>query len=210
EIAPNPPAEGEAPGDATFTVNVRRGGRVEETFGDLTRKRGKQNVATIVNAQSQLIRIEEVTSSLPDQVGQGSIALAGGGVPEVTSVNADDYVGDSADRTGFGGLQAIDNITMVCVPDLMAAYQAGMIDLEGVQAVQLGMIAHCELMGDRMAILDAPPGLNAQQVLEWRVGKAGYDSRFAALYWPWGKGFDPSTRQNGFLPPRRHQARVLG
>ena len=34
------------------------------------------------------------------------------------------------------------------------------------------MIAHCELMGDRVAILDPPPGLNAQQIKEWRVDKA--------------------------------------
>ena len=50
---------------------------------------------------------------------------------------------------------------MLCVPDLMAAYQAGAIDADGVQAVQPAMIAHCELMGDRMAILDPPPDLNA-------------------------------------------------
>ena len=31
--------------------------------------------------------------------------------------------------------------------DLMAVYQQGIIDLEGVQAVQLAMIAHAELMG---------------------------------------------------------------
>ena len=36
-----------------------------------------------------------------------------------------------------------------------------------------------------MAILDPPSGLNAQQIKEWRVDKAGYDSKFAALYWPW-------------------------
>ena len=69
-----------------------------------------------------------------------------------------------------------------------------MIDLEGVQAVQLAMIAHCELMGDRVAILDAPPGLNAQQIKEWRVDKAGYDSKYATLYWPWVKVFDPLDR----------------
>ena len=80
---------------------------------------------------------------------------------------------------------------MLAVPDLMAVYQQGIIDLEGVQAVQLAMIAHCELMGDRVAILDAPPGLNAQQVKEWRVDKAGYDSKYATLYWPWIKVFDP-------------------
>ena len=57
------------------------------------------------------------------------------------------------------------------------------------------MIAHCELMGDRVAILDAPPGLNAQQVKEWRVDKAGYDSKYATLYWPWVKVFDPATGQ---------------
>ena len=82
---------------------------------------------------------------------------------------------------------------MLCVPDLMSAYQQGAIDLESVQAVQLAMIAHCELMGDRMAILDPPPGLNAQQVKEWRVDKAGYDSAFAALYYPWIKTANPAT-----------------
>jgi phage tail sheath protein FI len=56
------------------------------------------------------------------------------------------------------------------------------------------MIAHCELMGDRVAILDPPPGLNAQQIKEWRVDKARYDSKYATLYWPWIKVFDPATR----------------
>ena len=62
-----------------------------------------------------------------------------------------------------------------------------------MQAVQTAMIAHCELMGDRIAILDAPPGLNAQQIKEWRVDKARYDSKYAALYCPWIKVIDPAT-----------------
>src|SRR5438876_9034116 len=84
---------------------------------------------------------------------------------------------------------------MLSVPYLMAAYQRGMIDADQVKAVQLAMIAHCELMGDRVAILDAPPGLNAQQIREWRVDKAGYDSKYATLYWPWVKVFDPLAGQ---------------
>ncbi len=123
-------------------------------------------------------------------------------------ISAEDYVGDAADRTGFAGLEAIEEITMLSVPDLMAAYQRRLIDLEGVQAVQLAMIAHCELMGDRLAILDPPPGLNAQQIKEWRVDKAGYDSKQAALYWPWIKVFDPATGQNQFVPPSGHMAGV--
>jgi phage tail sheath protein FI len=110
--------------------------------------------------------------------------------------------------TGFSGLEAIDPITMVCVPDLMAAYQGGAIDLDGVQAVQLAMIAHCELMGDRVAILDPPPGLNAQQIREWRLEKAGYDSKYAALYWPWIKVFDPGSGENVSIPPSGHLAGI--
>jgi phage tail sheath protein FI len=140
----------------------------------------------------------------------GSVRLAGGGVAAPTQINAEDYVGDPADRTGFGGLEAIDPITMVAVPDLLAAYRGGMLDLEGVQAVQLAMIAHCELMGDRVAILDPPPSLNAQQIREWRVDKAGYDSKFAALYWPWIKVFDPATGQNVFVPPSGYMAGIWG
>ena len=93
-----------------------------------------------------------------------------------------DYVGDASDRTGFAGLETIPDVTMVAVPDAMSAYQKGVIDLDGLKAIQLGMIAHCELMGNRVAILDAPPNLNAQQVKDWRVDQAGYDSKFAALY----------------------------
>src|SRR5207245_4577941 len=118
------------------------------------------------------------------------------------------YGGHSAVRTGFSGLEAIDNVTMRSVPDLMAAYQRGMIDADQVKAVQLAMIAHCELMGDRVAILDAPPGLNAQQVREWRVDKAGYDSKYATLYWPWVKVFDPLAGQANFVPPSGHMAGI--
>ena len=99
---------------------------------------------------------------------------------------------------------------MLCVPDLMAVYEQGIIDLEGVQAVQLAMIAHCELMGDRVAILDAPPGLNAQQVKEWRVDKAGYDSKYATLYWPWVKVFDPLSGQATVRAAVRPHGRHLG
>src|SRR6266446_4365268 len=123
-------------------------------------------------------------------------------------VTPDEYVGNSADRTGFAGLEAVDTVTMLSVPDLMAAYQRGMIDSEQVKAVQLAMIAHCELMGDRVAILDAPPGLNAQQIREWRVDKAGYDSKYATLYWPWVKVFDPLAGQANFVPPGGHMAGI--
>jgi len=200
----------DAPEDQ-FKLTVRGGGKTEE-FEGLTIKRGRQNAVTLVNAQSKLIKLEEAAPSGGLQrPNPGTVALSGGGAPDHGStarLSPQDYVGDPADRTGFGGLEAIDTVTMVAVPDLMAAFQKGMIDSEGVQAVQGGLIAHCELMGDRVAILDPPPSLNAQQVREWRREKTGYDSKQATLYWPWVKVFDPATGQNVFVPPSGHMAGV--
>ena len=197
------------PGDDMFKLVVNVGGKTEEVYDNVTTKRGKQNVVTAVKSGSRLIRLEEIPNATAmEPVAQARAKLQGGSVPATIRVTPDDYVGNSADRTGFAGLEAIDQVTMLAVPDLMAAYQAGVVDLEGVQAVQLAMLAHCELMGDRVAILDPPPGLNAQQVREWRVDKARYDSKYASLYWPWIKVFDPLKGQGVFVPPSGHMAGI--
>jgi phage tail sheath protein FI len=207
-----PAADGGAPAvnpaDESFGIQVKRAGKVEERFEGLTTKKGKLNAVTVVNAQSKLIRLEEAqTNGTVDRPAPGSTPLTTP-APAPDQLSPDTYVGDSSDRTGFGGLEAIDPITMVCVPDLMAAYQNGAIDAEGLKAVQLAMIAHCELMGDRVAIIDPPFGLSAQQIREWRIEGAGYDSKYAALYWPWVKVFDPSTGNNIFVPPSGHMAGI--
>jgi phage tail sheath protein FI len=197
------------PGEETFKVVVSRGSRVEEVFDNVTTKRGKQNVATVVKQQSRLIQLEEVSGSAAiEPVAQARTTLTGGGASVPMRLTAEDYVGNASDRTGFAGLEAVDAVTMLAVPDLMAAYKQGNIDSETVQAVQLAMIAHCELMADRVAILDPPPGLNAQQVREWRVDMARYDSRYAALYWPWIKVFDPLAGHGAFVPPSGHMAGI--
>ena len=184
----------------------------EEKYEKVTTKKGKQNVVTLVNEQSKLIQLEEIgkAGALERKPAAGKMSLSGGEAAAVTSLNPDDYIGNSADRTGIGGLEAIDPVTMLCVPDLMSAYQKGLLDFEGVKAVQLAMLTHCELMGDRVAILDPPPGLNAQQIREWRVEKAGYDSKYATLYWPWIKVFDPATGKNEFVPPSGAMAGIWG
>ncbi|HEV2755269.1 MAG TPA: phage tail sheath subtilisin-like domain-containing protein [Actinomycetota bacterium] len=207
EIAP--PTD-EAP--ESFNVVVKKGPDVAETFENVTTKKGKTNVVMAVQEKSKLITVEEVATgaalAVPTNV---SVPLTGGSAPAVPEVIAPgDYVGDSADRTGFAGLEAVDEVTMLCVPDLMSAHQKGLIDAEGVKAVQLATIAHCELMGDRVAIIDPPPGLNAQQIKEWRVDYAGYDSKYATLYWPWIKVADPATGTNVFTPPSGYIAGVWG
>ena len=198
----------EVPEDA-FKFVVRRGGEEAEVYDAVTSKRGKDYLGTAVK-QSKLITIDEIARGTIPRPDNQTVALAEPPPEpvEMTGLGADDYVGDAADRTGFSGLEAVDEVTMVAVPDLMAAYEQGALDLETVQAVQLAVIAHCELMGDRVAILDPPPGLSPQQVKEWRVDKAGYDSKYATLYYPWVKVFDPASGTNVFVPPSGHVAGI--
>jgi uncharacterized protein len=204
-------AGGDNPGPEAFKLLVKRNGQVVEEYDNAQLGKGKQSVVTMVNAGSKLVNLEETSSGAVERLPNSETALAGppsaAAVPS-TRLSADDYVGDVGDRTGFAGLEAVDEITMLCVPDLMSAYQQGAIDLDTVQAVQTAMIAHCELMGDRVAILDAPPGFNAQQIKEWRVDKARYDSMYATLYWPWIQTTNPATGQLSPMPPSGHMAGI--
>ena len=97
---------------------------------------------------------------------------------------------------------------MVAVPDLMSAYQHGTLDREAVLAVQNGLISHCELMGDRVAIIDPLPDLKPQQVRDWRSDEARFDSKYAALYYPWVKVWDPATSATVLVPPSGHMAGI--
>lgn len=207
-IAPPPADDGSVPADR-FGLNVSQGGTVVETFANVSNRRGKDFVATVVNEQSKLITIDDPGGSLTAPA-LGTVTLQTPALPPPAPVqiSADDYVGDMAERTGVGGLDAVDEITMLAAPDLMGAYERGAIDLDGVKVVQTAMINHCELMGDRMAILDPPPDMSAQQVKEWRSEHAGYDSRYAALYYPWVQVFDPASGTQRLLPPSGHVAGI--
>ena len=209
--------EGEGPAER-FKLIVKDGGKPVESFDVTAKKGGRNYVVTQVRERSKLIVVTEAAPAAqlvrPDNqtvaLAAATPAPAGAAPVEDAGVHPGpaEYLGDSADRTGFGGLEAVDEVSMVAVPDLMAAYQRGAIDLEAVKAVQLGLIAHCELMGDRVAIIDPPPSLNARQIRVWRQETAGYDSNYAALYYPWIKTFDPASGQSRLIPPSGHVAGV--
>jgi len=119
-----------------------------------------------------------------------------------------DFQGEVSERTGVEGLEEFDDITMVVVPDLMTPMPGQKLDLETIKAVQTLMIAHCEKVGDRVAILDAPPGMSPQEIKKWRMDTAGYDSNYAALYYPWIEVSDPVSNRPIHIPPSGHMAGV--
>ena len=213
EVADIEGDKGAEKGDDRFKLVVKVDDTVVESFNVSPKKNTRNYVVTQVRERSKLITVTEAAAGQLARPDNQSVTLDAPPAPAAPTadgapVTPERYLGDTADRTGFGGLEALDAVTMVAAPDLMSAYQRGAIDLEGVKAVQLGMIAHCELMGDRVAIIDPPPGLNARQIHEWRQETAGYDSRYAALYYPWIKVFDPATGQPGLVPPSGHMAGI--
>ncbi|HYH91411.1 MAG TPA: hypothetical protein VEX67_19420, partial [Solirubrobacteraceae bacterium] len=140
-------------GDQTYKLVVTSGSEREEYEG-LNLKKGRSNLATKVNASSKLIKIEDTGASLPDAQkvpATGTYTLSAPS-PEPSDIKPTHFEGDEARRLGMGGLGAIDEVTMVLMPDLWGvATDVQVRDLQGK------MIAHCENMGDRMAILDSPP-----------------------------------------------------
>jgi Bacteriophage tail sheath protein len=209
EIKGEAAAEGEGGKgkSSEFTLVVKVDGQAAETYPGVTTGKGDQNVATVVQTRSRLVTVNVVGKAelVP---ASGSVPLAGGEI-KTKAITLKDYQGSVSERQGLGGLEPLTDVTMLLAPDLMASYQAGEIDMKGVQAVQQAMIDYCELVRYCFAILDAPPGMMPQEIKEWR-DTVNYDSTRAALYYPWIEIAD-LTGNNGrtrLVPPSGHMAGI--
>jgi phage tail sheath protein FI len=217
EVSENPiiKTDGDGGGDKpagdrepTYKITISAPGGAVESYDGLTLKKGRNNIATKINAASKLVKFEETGTALPEAQrapASGKYVLS---APSVAAdkIEASDFAGDVARRRGIGGLAAVDEITMIAIPDLWALAENG--NGKVVKDLQGKLIAHCENAGDRMAILDAPNGMLPQDVLDWRMNDAGYDSKFAALYWPWIEVMSPLTNKPLTIPPSGHVAGV--
>jgi hypothetical protein len=168
-------------------------------------------VETLVNGVSQYIWLTPAAGRAPNLAAphDGTYELQKPAAQPL-AVTSTDFTGDVRARSGFEGLAAIDEITIVCAPDLMSSYKQGLIDDNVLVGLQKAMLTHCELMGDRVAILDAPPGKDPQDMLEWR-DKSQIDSQYGALYYPWIKIIDPLDKTGKRIlsvPPSGHMAGI--
>lgn len=217
DITPEPSAGDDDDAAPTFTLTVTQGDTDVESFGGLTLTPGDRNVESVVNAESAKIKVETV-ADLSDidvalaalQAGSYAIEPA---APSPIPVKGKAFTGSEVDRTGINGLVIADDVTMVIVPDLVTAARddEGNVDLGMWKAVQTALITHCESQANRMAILDSPPGMNVQQIKDWRSDVAMYDSAFAAMYYPWIKVDNPAATNGNtevLVPPSGHIAGI--
>jgi uncharacterized protein len=215
-IAIEPAEADEEDGDPVFDLSVLQDGVVIESYAGLTLTDGPTNVVDTVTESSERVKVAtkvEITDDLDI-----TLAMPKAGIypiepapREPVEVKAPAFAGSETKRQGINGLVIADDVTMVLIPDLITAAtkEDGSVDLGMWKSVQTALINHCEGQANRMAVLDAPPGMGVQDIKEWRSDVAMYDSAFAALYYPWIKVANP-VPTNGddeiLIPPSGHMA----
>jgi len=219
-------SEGEAPPNTGeyFSVAVKRGDQVIERFDHLTMDpNANPQVATYVATalqSSAFVAVADLAQTgrpLARRPGNGFYELTPPPPPPPPDRFYRDVEGMRDERTGVRGIFEIDEITMLACPDIMRAYEAGLLDLEQVHAVMEMMISLCEgaANGDvpnppnRMVVLDPPPDrVKPQEVVQW-LSQFNRRSMFAALYYPWIKVANPRNGGRPILvPPSGHMMGV--
>lgn len=179
-------------------------GATTEVFGGLSMdSQAPRYIADVINNTSLLVTVEVINGGgvipwrFPANSQGVAEALAGGSDGSVPGPSA--YIGvDNGPeaRTGIKALADIDGVSIIAAP--------GISD----PAVQAELITQCELLKDRFAVLDPAPGTpldrNAQGIFAQR---SNHDTRYAAMYYPWLKIFDPlypNQRGGKLCPPSGH------
>jgi phage tail sheath protein FI len=203
-------ADDDAP--PTYTIDVAEDGKTVESYTNVTLSgiSGDLGGSTKVKVETK-VDVDQLAADLRT-IPTGSFAIEPA-APLPIPVPGRAFSGSESARTGINGLSIADDVTMVMVPDLVTAAtkEDGTIDLNLWKSVQLALINHCEGQGNRIAILDAPPGMNPQQIKQWRSDVAMYDSQFATLYYPWIEVANPAATNGDteiMVPPSGHMAGI--
>lgn len=141
-------------------------------------------------------RAEEPTSPFDEIAGGASekgfcvIEMKNGSNGSVAGVTAADFIGTdngAGKRTGIQSFLDNDNVSIMAVP--------GVVDPN----VQLMLVAHCENLASRFAVLDMPR--DAKKVQDIIAHRDIVDSNYSAMYHPWLEVFDPLDKKNIAIPP---------
>ncbi|MCI3920987.1 phage tail sheath family protein [Paenibacillus sp. TRM 82003] len=184
-----------------FTMTVNYGDEFEQ-FEKCSLNILAANYVDKVAARSALV---EVTANAGDAgavhplevIGQTSISLAGGSDGSQGALSAGDFMGEDngpGKRTGIQAFIDNDQASIMAVP--------GVTDPN----VQLALVAHCENLGSRFAILDIPR--EKTKVPDVLTHRDIFDSSYAAMYNPWLQVFDPLEKRSVYIPPSGSMAGV--
>lgn len=119
-----------------------------------------------------------------------TISFTSGSNGSVANISAADFIGidnGAGKRTGIQSFLDNDVVSIMAIP--------GVTDPN----VQLMLVAHCENLASRFAVLDIPR--DSKKVADVIAHRDIFDSNYAAMYHPWLTIFDPLDKKNIAIPP---------
>lgn len=147
-------------------------------------------VARYVGKDSSAAPFNALLAEDADSVGVVTVSLSGGSNGSVAAISAADFIGvdnGAGKRTGIQAFVDNDVVSIMAVP--------GVTDPN----VQLTLVAHCENLASRFAVLDVPK--DAKKVQDVIAHRDIFDTNYGALYHPWLTIFDPLDKKNIAIPP---------
>lgn len=184
-----------------FNMEVKFDDQVE-LFENVSFNIEAANFVTKKTAKSDLIVVEytgkkqeEIIAPFDEVCGRTedaifTVSLLNGSNGSASSISAADYIGTdngAGKRTGIQSFLDNDMVSIMAIP--------GIVDPN----VQLTLVAHCENLGSRFAVLDVPK--DAKKIDDIIAHRDIFDSDYAALYHPWLEVFDPLDKKNLAIPP---------
>jgi phage tail sheath protein FI len=110
-------------------------------------------------------------------------------------------------QNAIAALSPLNDLDLVAAPDAMTLLLSdGKLDVSAILQVQQEVLRHCNVLGNRLAILDALPQRTTAEVLDQRdkVARTQAEPVNAALYYPWIK-----TVSGRLAPPCGHVAGIF-
>lgn len=116
--------------------------------------------------------------------------LKGGANGSAYALSDADFIGvdkGAGARTGIQAFLDISDVNIMAVPGIVSPN------------VQLSLVAHCETLGSRFAVLDIPK--ESKSVNEIMNHRNLVDSDYCAMYHPWLETYDPLDKRSIYIPP---------
>jgi len=179
---------------------------VSETFSNLSMdQRHSRYWGRVVNSKLVNVSLPAVPDVQPAPNNRPAVITAtnlSGGVDDNPAA-----IGVNQYQNALDALARVGDVNLVCVP--------GQFDPSIQITIQAAVVNHCELMGDRFAILDSalgasytPTDTNSVSV---QRGKLSSTRGYAAMYYPWILVNDPAGptgNETLLVPPSGHLAGI--
>lgn len=201
--------------EVQLTVNSPFGFEIHDNL--VYDPRHPRALARAVNERSQFVRLTDLGSRTPAPYNLPQTDVderLGGGTDGAAGATPADFIGRDdglGNRSGLFALEDMEDVGLICLPDLQAGLERGEFKGEGdVEAVQRAVLDFCERTKGAVALLDVPRGYDVDQALDWR---ARFDSKYGALYYPWINVQDASSNgkpgASRLVPPCGHIAGLI-